>query len=127
MQSIFKWLGTRLFSKQPEDDLYDTNPRLRVVPLPKLQARDSLPEPQPTIEEMTLVDLDTELGGRIEDAGPGKNVLIRNKYLREDTGTHETLKIIDESIIDTGEEAGFDPYNTGQFDRSRNWKSRTRE
>lgn len=49
---------------------------------------------------------------------------IRNKYLREDTGTHETLKILDESLLDTGEEEGFDPYNTGDFDRSRNWERR---
>ncbi len=52
--------------------------------------------------------------------------LIRNKYLREDTGTHETLKILDDSIIDSGEEEGFDPYNTGDFDRSRNWDRRFR-
>ena len=50
--------------------------------------------------------------------------LIRNKYLREDTGTHETLKILDDSLLDTGEEEGFDPYNTGDFDRSRNWERR---
>ncbi len=50
--------------------------------------------------------------------------LIRNKYLREDTGTHETLKILDDSLLDSGEEEGFDPYNTGDFDRSRNWERR---
>lgn len=127
MQSIFKWLGTRLFSKQPEEDVYDTNPRLRIVPSPPAPVLKAKLVSQPAAEEMPLLNLDTNLGGRIEDAGPGKNVLIRNKYLREDTGTHETLKIIDESVIDTGEETGFDPYNTDQFDRSRNWRSRTRE
>ena len=54
----------------------------------------------------------------------GKNVLIRNKFLREDTGTHETLKILDDSIVDSGEETGIDPYNTGGFDRSKNWDKR---
>lgn len=63
----------------------------------------------------------------IEDAGPGKNVLIRNKYIREDTGTHETLKILDDSLIDSGEETGIDPYNTGGFDRSKNWNNRFRK
>lgn len=53
--------------------------------------------------------------------------LIRNRYVREDTGTHETLKILDDSIIDSGEEEGFDPYNTGDFDRSRNWDRRFRD
>ncbi|HNP64701.1 MAG TPA: hypothetical protein PKH39_12265 [Woeseiaceae bacterium] len=68
-----------------------------------------------------------ERSTRIEDAGPGKTVLIRNKYVREDTGTHETLKILDESLIDSGEETGIDPYNTGGFDRSKNWNNRFRK
>jgi len=73
------------------------------------------------------VELDTTLSGKIADAGPGKNVLIRNKYLREDTGTHETLKILDDSLVDSGEESGIDPYNTGGFDRSKNWNNRFRK
>ena len=61
--------------------------------------------------------------GKIEDGGPGKNVLVKNKYLREDTGTHETLKIVDESILNSNDEDGIDPYNTGRFDRSKSWDS----
>lgn len=82
------------------------------------------PVPRPAPE---FVDADPDLEGRIESRGPGKNVLIRNKFLREDTGTHETLKILDDSIVDSGEEAGIDPYNTGGFDRSRNWDKRFRK
>lgn len=67
------------------------------------------------------------LDGKIESLGPGKNVLIRNKYVREDTGTHETLTILDDSMIDSGEETGLDPYNTGEFDRSKNWDNRFRK
>ena len=67
------------------------------------------------------------LSGHIEDGGPNKNVLIRNKYVREDTGTHETLKILDDTLVDTGEETGIDPYNTGGFDRSKNWNNRFRK
>jgi len=63
---------------------------------------------------------------RIENIGPGKNVLIRNKYVREDTGTHETLKILDDSMLDSGDEDGIDPYNSGEFDRSKNWDKRFR-
>ena len=63
------------------------------------------------------------IDGRIIDGGPGKNVLIRNRYVREDTGTHETLKIIDDSILENEEEFGADPYNTGRFDRSKSWNS----
>ena len=64
---------------------------------------------------------------RIESAGPGKNVLMRNKFVREDTGTHETLKILDESVFDRGDEDGIDPYNSGEFDRSKNWDKRFRD
>ena len=74
-----------------------------------------------------IVDLDPNVSGKIESNGPGKNVLVRNKYQREDTGTHETLKIIDDSMVDSGEETGIDPYNTGNFDRSRNWDKRFRK
>ena len=72
------------------------------------------------------VDLDPHLHGQIVDNGPGKNVLIRNKFVREDSGTHENLKILDDSMIDTEEEVGIDPYNTGEFDRSKNWDKRFR-
>ena len=72
------------------------------------------------------VQLDSSTGGTIEDGGPGKNVLVRPKYLREDTGTHDTLKIIDEDSLNDGDEDGIDPYNTGKFDRSKHWDKRFR-
>lgn len=62
-----------------------------------------------------------------ESGDADKNRLIRNKYVREDTGTHETLKILDDSLVDSGEETGIDPYNTGGFDRSKNWNDRFRK
>lgn len=68
-----------------------------------------------------------QLDGHVEDQGPGKNVLVRKKYVREDTGTYETLKIIDDSIEDDPEVDGIDPYNSGQFDRSRHWDRRFRD
>jgi hypothetical protein len=74
-----------------------------------------------------FVELDPTVAGKIVDNGPGKNVLVRNKYQREDTGTHETLKIVDDSMVDSGEETGIDPYNTGNFDRSKNWDKRFRK
>ena len=39
-------------------------------------------------------------------------------------GTHETLTLLDDSLVDSGEETGLDPYNTGGFDRSKNWDRR---
>lgn len=72
------------------------------------------------------VDIEPSISGRIEDGGPGKNVLVRSKYQREDTGTHETLQIIDDDAIIEAQEDGIDPYNTGKFDRSKHWDKRTR-
>lgn len=95
-------------------------PRVRIRPQPKPQATGD------TSSDEHLVEFDAEIGGRIEDSGPGKNVLIRNRFVREDTGTHETLKILDDSLVDNGEETGIDPYNTGEFDRSHNWDKRFR-
>lgn len=63
----------------------------------------------------------------IRDDGPGKNVLVRKRFVREDTGTHETLKILDDSMIEDDEESGIDPYNTGRFDRSKYWDKRFRK
>lgn len=74
-----------------------------------------------------IVEIEPSVEGRVESQGPGKNVLIRNRYIREDTGTHETLKILDDSILDSGEETGIDPYNTGKFDRSKKWDQRFRK
>jgi hypothetical protein len=73
------------------------------------------------------VNIEENRRSAVEDGGPGKTVLIRNRYVREDTGTHETLKILDDSLVDSGEETGIDPYNTGGFDRSKNWSNRFRK
>ena len=70
------------------------------------------------------VEVSSHVEGHIEDGGPGKNVLVRKRFVREDTGTHETLTILDDSLVETDEKSGIDPYNTGQFDRSRKWDSR---
>ena len=73
------------------------------------------------------IDHSIEGTGRIADGGPGKNILIRNRYLREDTGTHETLKILDDSVLESEEVEEFDPYNTGRFDRSKSWDGPSRK
>ncbi len=79
--------------------------------------------PKSKLTEVDPVEFSSELGGRIEEVGPGKNVLVRNKYVREDTGTHETLKIIDDTLVEEEDDGGMDPYNTGRFDRSKSWNS----
>jgi hypothetical protein len=102
-------------------------------PLPQPMSRSGAhvaPRPrkkQVQAANQEFVKAGDKLAPTIEEAGPGKNVLIRNRYVREDTGTHETLKILDDSLVDSGEETGIDPYNTGGFDRSKNWSNRFRK
>ena len=86
---------------------------------PQAHPQQDVPRPDPE-----FVEADEELSTEVESDGTGKNALIRNKFVREDTGTHETLKILDDSMVDSGEETGLDPYNTGGFDRSKNWDRR---
>ncbi|MBT8090204.1 MAG: hypothetical protein KJO01_08350 [Gammaproteobacteria bacterium] len=95
-----------------------------IGPRPVGAPKKKVAQPPPAPE---MVAIEPSVEGKIESQGPGKNVLIRNRYVREDTGTHETLKILDDSIVDSGEETGMDPYNTGKFDRSKKWDQRFRK
>lgn len=79
------------------------------------------------VDQVEVIDLDPDIAGEMASNDSRKNDLVRNRYQREETGTHETLKIFDDSAVDSGEEAGIDPYNTGNFDRSRNWDKRFRK
>ncbi len=119
MKRFLTWLGMKLFPRKDASKSVPPHTIRRGKPGPT--------SANPKAPDTELVDFDSELGGRIEDGGPGKNVMVRNKYVREDTGTHETLKIIDDSLIEDEEESGLDPYNTGRFDRSKFWNSRNRK
>jgi len=125
MQRLMKWLAKKILpgKKAPSHALRRTGDKR----MP--QARPT--KPRQAVQRQTVqrhpkidsVDFGGAVGGKIEDGGPGKNVLVRNKYIREDTGTHETLTIIDDSLLEADEEGGLDPYNTGAFDRSKSWNS----
>ena len=112
------WLKTR---SSDEDSTLVQDLRATGAHTASTQARQTQEVPRPDPE---FVPADEELSAEAESDSPGENPLIRNKFLREDTGTHETLKILDDSMVDTGEEIGIDPYNTGGFDRSKNWDRR---
>jgi hypothetical protein len=123
-ERLKNWLAERFSDDDPSAGplLRETGAHVSPNPEPKAAKKSqAVPRRQPE-----FVEIDPHVSGEIEDNGPGKNVLIRNKYLREETGTHETLKILDDSLVDSGEETGIDPYNTGGFDRSRNWDKRFR-
>ena len=123
---LTKWITSKIpLKKEPErPNLAQAAAKLRQTGSHNIQPKRSTPKQAVPRRQPEFVDLNPHTAGQIEDNGPGKNVLIRNKYVREDTGTHETLKIIDDSIIDTEEAEGIDPYNTGQFDRSKHWDKR---
>jgi hypothetical protein len=117
-QHFLKWLGTKLFPQEAaaEPPLRQTGVSVRP---PRARPAETRPE---------LVKFRAELNGNIADGGPGKNVLIRNKFVREDSGTHDTLKILDGSMMAEEEETGgIDPYNTGRFDRAKSWEFRSRK
>jgi len=135
MKHFFNWLTDKFAPRKasPRTDLRQTGAHLRQTgrlqhpPGVTPRANPARAQQKPAgPAERESIDIEPHLEGRIEDLGPGKNVLIRNKYVREDTGTHDTLKILDDSMLETDEETGLDPYNTGQFDRSRNWDKRFR-
>jgi len=54
-------------------------------------------------------------------------VLVRDGETTADTDAQETLQLLDDSPLDPSEPVGIDPYNSGQFDRSRQWNSRFRD
>ncbi len=121
-EQLKSWL--RSLRKEPEAPRQSALGKSGAFQAPTPARRPPRVAPKPAVGQSPL----PESAGTPEvgDAGPGKNVLIRNRYRREDTGTHETLTILDDSMVDSGEETGIDPYNTGKFDRSKHWDKRFR-
>ncbi len=109
----------------PASEIRDPAPeRRRVSAHAALHARAT---PTPVRESrLNIGELKEEFEGRIENAGPGKNVLVREGYSSDDTGAREMLKLLEESPLDASEPVGIDPYNSGEFDRSRHWDTRFR-
>ena len=118
MKRFLTWLTDRFSPSGPVPEKPKRVSPLRSMPkVPVLKVR------APKTAQPKAVDFAGEVEGKIIDGGPGKNVLIRNKYVREDTGTHDSLKIVDDSLLKSTDENGIDPYNTGRFDRSKSWDS----
>lgn len=98
--------------------------RRRVSAHAALHARNA-PRPAP-VQQPPIRDLGNRFEGHIENTGPGKNVLVRDVDDNDDTGSREMLKLFDDSPLDPSEPVGIDPYNSGEFDRSRHWDTRFR-
>ena len=120
LRRFFNWLKNDPTPSGPaEPQLFRrVSAHQSIRPKPKHPARKSQPR--------QLFDPYFASDGALERTGPSKNALIRNKFVREETGTHETLKIMDDTMVNSGEEYGVDPYNSGEFDRSKNWDVRFR-
>ena len=98
--------------------------RRRVSAHAALHAR-ATPAPTPR-QQPRILELGSGFEGRIENAGPGKNVLLSNADDIDDTGARESLRLFDDKPLDPDEPMGIDPYNSGEFDRSRHWDTRFR-
>jgi len=85
-------------------------------------------------EPIVEVDFDANVPGEVETDDTGKNILIRDEDVSDDTSE---LTLLEESSPDDSESeessdsAGVDPYNSGSFDtseirrlKSRAWKAR---
>jgi hypothetical protein len=126
-QRFLRWLGAKLFPQEAaEPDFQQTGVRVRPPHARPGETRAADARTPDTRPEM--VKFRAELGGQIADGGPGKNVLVRSKFVREESGTHDNLKILDAALFEEEEEKdGIDPYNTGRFDRAKSWEFRSRK
>jgi hypothetical protein len=127
MSSLLTWLRQKFTAGDSTADPYSGRPATRIGPARRQKKPPGQPENanKPTIPEP--FEHSTADPDRIADGGPGKNVLIRSRHVREDTGTHETLKILDHSVLASEETEEFDPYNTGRFDRAKSWDAPARK
>ena len=124
IENLKAWLKQRFSGAEPTPppSLMNTGSyRQRLV----AKDRPSPPTEPPRVSQPDADDLPVH--GTIESLGPGKNVYVQNPYVREDLGTHDLLKIMDESLVDGEEPDGIDPYNTGRFDKSRKWDQQFRK
>lgn len=83
----------------------------------------------PKEESIVDVDFDAHVPGEVETDATGKNILIRDKDASDDTSE---LRLLEDSSPDdseseeSGESDEFDPYNSGSFDMSKSWLSKSR-
>jgi hypothetical protein len=111
------WLGRKLFPQEPvqKSTLQQTVKR----------AKQNTGNGRSAAPGDAAADFSAPVSDQMVVEGPANNASPRSKYVREDSGTHENLKIFDENLPDSDDQNGLDPYNTGQFDRSKSWKIRS--
>lgn len=120
MKRFLTWFRQKMSGgDEPSVDLRRTGSRINPArPVPIQPQKTAAKQPE-------MINPSDDLAYSIEDGGPGKNVLKRNRLIREDTGTHDNLRILDVAFPQSDDEDGFDPYNTGRFDRTKSWNGRS--
>ncbi len=121
MKRLFSWLADKISPQETSPNRGVKKAGSREFPK-KSPVKQAVPRSQPE-----YVEFDSRVDGQIDDAGPGKNILKRNKRTGNETGTLEKLSILGEPDTNSTDEEGIDPYNTGQFDRSKHWDKRFRK
>ncbi len=122
MKRFLNWLADKISPQKASPKPARPQPGRPAI-AKQTHVKQAVPRSQPE-----YVEFDATVDGQIDNGGPGKNVLRRTKFIREDSGTHESLSILDDSAADSAvKEEGIDPYNTGQFDRSKTWDKRFRK
>ncbi len=113
MTSAPKSPGTK--PSKPSANADEPHSTVRAVPL-------ELTKEESSVE----VEFDATIPGHIETDATGKNILLRDNDVTDDTSE---LKLLDESSYENSGSDEFDPYNSGSFDmsKSRAWKSRSRK
>lgn len=127
MKRFLNWLADKISPEKASPDVARYRPDNRAG-RPKQPIKAASVKPKKSTDS-GYVEFDASIDGKIDSAGPGKNVLRRPKLVREKTGTQETLSLVDdlgEQQSNDHDEEGLDPYNTGRFDRSKNWDKRFR-
>ena len=127
MTSLLTWLRHKFVTDDATFDPYSNRPATGIGPARRQEKPPGLPQNANKATVPEPFEYLTAGSGRIADGGPGKNVLVPNRHVREDTGTHETLKILDQSVLASEEIEEFDPYNTGRFDRAKSWDAPARK
>jgi hypothetical protein len=111
---IKKWLGWH-----GEDSSEDTNPVQR-VPMARARVAPARPRNKATSSARPGAR------GAIDNRVSGKPPAARPQAPGIDAKLADQLRILDEENAGDEIEPGLDPYNTGRFDRSKNWDKRFR-
>ena len=134
LRRIKKWFGAQ---RDPEPWKANASNRKPVTAPRKVQVRSSRVAPtqrppanEPSQGELTLAsdvpsdeaiafDAELRLVEEVDSLGPGKNVLSHRTLYRVETGTYETLQLVDGPAVEEPVETvdPYDPYNTGSFDQ----------